>query len=117
MKLEVQESASISRPVDQVQPIRRRAGRQELEGWRRELDKFYEIMSEFAQNEETIFQDLSAMSARASEIRTNVVRAENKALQVFRTQEIDPFLKECDRQFKLWSRVLSYSQYELELTR
>lgn len=125
MRLELQESASSSdrstavrqnsRPAAPAQ-IRRRAGREDLEAWRNELDEFYDVMNAFANNEETIFHDLSAMSSRASQIRSLVVRQENKALQVFRTQEIDPFLRECDRQFKLWSRVLTVSQHEWEIT-
>lgn len=119
MRFELVETASKENEpttVGKVAPIRRRAGREDLEAWRGELDEFFEIMNDFGNNEDSIFHDLSAMSARASQIRTLVVRAENKALQVFRTQEIDPFLKECDRQFKFWSRVLTVSQHEWEIT-
>lgn len=109
MRLELQETAP-------NEPVSRRFGREELKSWRAELDHFYEVMGQFGVNEDTIFQDLSSMSARVSQMRSLVVRVENKALQVFRTQEIDPFLKECDRQFKLWSRVLTVHQHEWELT-
>ena len=116
MKLEMEERAHEGREPTAVHPMRRRAGRQDLEGWRVELDDFYERMTSFANNEDMIFFDLSAMSSRASQIRSLVVRQENKALQVFRTQEIDPFLRECERQFKIWSRVLTVSQHEWEIT-
>jgi hypothetical protein len=96
--------------------MRRRAGRDDLNGWRAELDEFYDIMNGFGDDEDGIFRSLSAMSARASQIRSRVVRKENRQLQVFRTQEIDPFLKECDRQFKIWSREHSVSQFEWETT-
>lgn len=117
MKLELEERASRGSQPTTVPQIRRRAGREDLEAWRQELDSFYEVMNIFAQDEETIFYSLSAMTSRASQIRSQVVRQENKALQVFRTQEIDPFLKECDRQFKIWSRVLTISQFEWETSR
>ncbi len=117
MKLELEGRGSRGGQPTTVPQMRRRAGREVLEGWRKELDSFYEVMNHFRENEETIFYDLSAMSARVSQIRSLVVRQENKALQVFRTQEVDPFLKECDRQFKIWSRVLTISQFEWETSK
>lgn len=112
LKLEEASKAHQPTPVD----MRRRGGREDLNGWRAELDEFYGIMNNFGDDEDGIFRSLSAMSARASQIRSQVVRKENRALQVFRTQEIDPFLKECDRQFKIWSREHSVSQFEWETT-
>lgn len=90
-----------------------------LEGWRTELDRFYEGLNSFSVIDEPgeIMRKLSAMSARASEMRTQIVRLENKSLSGFRTREVDPFLTECDRQFKIWSRVLSVMQVEVDLTR
>ena len=114
MELELKEASKAPQPtpVD----MRRRAGRESLEQWRSELDDFYDRMNNFAEDEDEIFRSLSAMSARVSQIRSQVVRRENRALQVFRTQEVDLFLKECDRQFKIWSRILTVSQHEWEIT-
>jgi len=99
----------------QPTPVRR-SGRDDLNGWRAELDEFYDVMNCFGVDEDEIFRSLSGMSARASQMRSQVVRKETRGLQVFRTQEVDPFLKECDRQFKIWSRVFSVSQFEWETT-
>ena len=114
MEFELQSASKAPQPtpVD----MRRRAGRESLEQWRAELDTFYDLMNDFGDYEDEIFRSLSAMSSRVSQIRTQVVRKENRALQVFRTQEVDPFLKECDRQFKIWSRILTVSQHEWEIT-
>lgn len=117
MRFELQDSASSERQATAHRPIRRRPSGDTLNQWREELDHFYDIMNDFGGDEEDIFRNLSAMSARASQIRSLVVRQENRVLQTFRTQEIDPFLKECERQFKIWSRVFSVSQFEWEQTR
>jgi hypothetical protein len=114
--MELELKSAPTRPQPTPVDMRRRVGRESLEQWRSELDEFYNRMNRFAEDEDEIFRNLSAMSARMSQIRTEVVRKENRALQVFRTQEIDPFLKECDRQFKFWSRVLTFSQHEWEVT-
>lgn len=82
--------------------------RQSLQSFRKEIDSFYERMKTFDLMEEyEIFKTLSAMTARVSEMRTQIVRNEDRILGAFRTKEIDPFLDECDRQYKFWSRGLS----------
>lgn len=65
----------------------------------------------------SIFKELAAISARASEIRAYLVRAQTRAASTFRTQEIDYMLQECDRQFKTWSRVVSVQTLDWEMTR
>lgn len=105
------EEARRSRPMPRIPH-----SKEDLEGWRVELDAFYDLMDKFPLNEENVFHLLSAMSARASRIRSTVVRREDRAMQWFRTQELDPFLKECERQFKYWSRILTASQHEWEIT-
>ena len=88
----------------------------EITGWRKELDAFYDNMNSFKNEDPAeIFMLLSAWTARASYIRTQVVRANNRAMNFFRTQEIEPFLTECDRQFKFWSRAVSVMQIESDM--
>lgn len=113
MRLELKDSGS---DLNKTAATRVR-GRAELDGWRQEIDEFYDIMNNFISDPDNIFRNLSAMSSRMSQVRTIVSRHEIKSYQHFRAQEIDPFLKECDRQFKIWSRVLSAAQMEWELTR
>lgn len=87
-----------------------------IAAWRSELDNYYETMRKFEGMEITdVFMSLAAFSARASEIRSLLVRDQGRSANGFRTQEIDPFLTEVDRQFKLWSRIQAVTEMELRL--
>lgn len=89
-----------------------------LKDLRSELDEYYGEMLRFRDMEpDEIFMRLSAYSARASYIRSDIMRAQNRTLTAFRTGEIDPFLTECDRQFKVWSRVFAVTSLDWNLAR
>lgn len=89
-----------------------------LKDLRFELDGYYSEMLRFRDMEpDEIFMRLSAYSARASYIRSDIMRAQNRTLTAFRTGEIDPFLTECDRQFKVWSRVFAVTSLDWNLSR
>lgn len=89
----------------------------QLESWRAELDVYYEEMQKFeGMDPVEVFLRLSAFSARFSEIRSRVVRTENRRFISFRTQEIEPFLDECDRQFRIHSRIQSTRDLEFRLS-
>lgn len=86
--------------------------------WREELDSYYELMETFETYDvDEILRALSAMTARVSHIRSSVVRNENRQTQSFRTRELDPFLEEADRQFKIWSRILSIRSMDWEMSK
>lgn len=88
-----------------------------VEGWRNEVDAYYVRMRDFGTIEtDEIFAELAAFSARASEIRGWLVRSQTRASNSFRTQEIDPFISECDRQFKLWSRYQAVREMDFRLS-
>lgn len=95
------------------------AGDLSLDSIREELDEYYVLMRAFRQNDPAdnlVF--ISGFTARASQIRSNIVRmTEDRRIQNFRTKELDPFLTECDRQFKVWSRLISAIQLEWETSR
>lgn len=89
-----------------------------LNDMRKEFDEYYSEMLRFRDMEpDEIFMRLSAYSARASYIRSDIMRAQNRTLTAFRTGEIDPFLSECDRQFKIWSRVFAVTSLDWNLAR
>lgn len=89
----------------------------DISGWRDELDHYYLQMQQFEQCEpDEIFMALAGFSARVSEIRTRLVRMQTRISQAFRTQEVDPFINECDRQFKLWSRVQAVREMDFKLS-
>jgi hypothetical protein len=89
-----------------------------IRAWRAELDSYFARMRNFAALEpDEIFKELSAMSARASEVRGYLVRSQTRLSNTFRTQEIDFFLTEADRQFKLYSRITAIRTLDWEMAR
>lgn len=87
-----------------------------LTTWRDEIFSFLEEMETLAHEEdEEVFIKLSAWSARASHIRAILILDSSRAYQAFRTGIIDPFIQECDRQFKVLSRILSVRQMQWEM--
>ena len=86
--------------------------------WRNELDTFYERMQIFQSlGVDEIFMTLAGFSARMSGVRSQIVRNESRMMNAFRTKEIDPFIEECDRQFRVWSRFVSMQKFEYDVTR
>ena len=82
--------------------------------WRQELLGYLNRMAKFHEEQDyvSILGDLSAMSARASSMRQLIVRSNNDESKRFRLDEIDPFLKEVDRQFKDYSRSIAVVSQE-----
>ena len=82
------------------------------------LDDYYAEMRTFQErNAGDVLVSLAAYSAYASELRTRLVRLPGTRINQFRIKEIDPFLKEVDRQFKIWSRVAAVRQFEWDASR
>ena len=91
---------------------------QKVAEWRQEIDGYYSIMQNFrGMMLDEILLDLSSFSARMNAIRTTIVRSESRLMNNFRTKEIDPFIEECDRQFKIYSRVGALQKQEFDMTR
>jgi len=83
-----------------------------------ELDGYLARMSDFpALDLGDVFSQLAAMSARATTIRLWIARSETRMLAAFRTRQLDPFLEECDRQFRLWSRTQAVRQMDWEMSK
>jgi hypothetical protein len=81
------------------------------------LDQFHAKMREFESLDITeILMSLAAFSAWASELRGQCQRYDTRRLQSFRTRELDPFLEELDRQFKVWSRYQAVRELEFRLS-
>ena len=116
MKISLQESpVKVSMPPPKVV---QGEDRSKVGGWRAEIDAFYETMQHFNNADMSeILGHLSSFSARMSAVRSQIVRSESRMMNNFRTKEIDPFLEECDRQYKIWSRQLTVLQNEWEMTK
>lgn len=88
-----------------------------LDEWRAELGAYFAEMQKFeGMPPEEVFLRLSAFSARASEIRFQITQNESRRYQSFRTQGVDPFIEECDRQFRIHSRIQSTREMEFRIS-
>lgn len=87
---------------------------EQIQKYRKELISFLKDCYDFQNRDDIgeILKDLSAFSARASLIRSLIIRSNHPKFNRFRIDELDPFLVEVDRQFKIWSRVSSVEQFE-----
>jgi hypothetical protein len=89
-----------------------------LATWHKEIQGYLEEMCLFKTMDPLeIMKLLSSYSARASFIRNQLVRSTNKQAETFRIKEIDPFLTEVDRQFKVWSRIAAVIATEWDISR
>lgn len=94
----------------------RNTSKDDITLWREELDSYYKRMQDFPDLDPTdIFRELAAYTARASELRGYCVRIGSRGATTFRTQEIDYFLSEADRQFRDWSRVITVRGQEITM--
>lgn len=64
---------------------------------------------------ENVLLKLSAYSARSSFIRMLVISSNEEQAKRFRLDIVDPFIKECERQFKIWSRLITYKGLEQDM--
>ena len=81
-----------------------------------ELDRYLEDMQGLnALEPDEVFRRLSAWTARASEIRIQASRTDSAASRRLRSEEIDPFIKECDRQFSYHSRIEAVRHTDVRL--
>jgi hypothetical protein len=87
--------------------------------WREELTGFLKEIYLFNDADDPLnaMKRLSAMSARASFMRSVTVRQTNRQLTIFRQDELDPFLKEVELQFRIWSRIAAITNAEWGMSR
>lgn len=92
---------------------------QVLKEWRPELLGYLKEMFTFHEMDDArdILKLLSAYSARASLMRNLAIRSSINEIIRFRIDEIDPFLVEVERQFKIYSRLITANQFEFDLTK
>lgn len=83
--------------------------------WRLEMDEHLRMMVQWHQEEPSlVLEEISSIAARLIEIRCQVVRSESRAMQAFRTKELDPVLAQVEFQFKVTSRRLSSQTLDWE---
>lgn len=90
--------------------------RDTLANWKAEIATYYHSMKTLSDMDPTdCFIHLSQYSARASEMRSQLVFNEGKREATFRIKIIDPFIEECDRQFKIHSRIQAIREMDARL--
>lgn len=90
----------------------------DISSWRAEITKYLQDMNDFQfQEASEVFRNLAAYSARASWIRNQLMQKAARPYVAFRTGEVDPFLAEVERQFKIWSRIVAVTQQEWDMSR
>lgn len=83
---------------------------------RTEIDGYYAEMKTFGDFfPEDIFLKLSSWTARMSEVRGRLTRSNKPMASRIRIDEVDPFITECERQFKFHSRRQSVNEMDFKL--
>lgn len=81
-----------------------------------ELDLYLDQMQHLNELEpDEVYRRLSSWTARASEIRIQASRTDSASARRLRIEEIDPFLKECERQFSYHSRVQTVREMDYRM--
>lgn len=89
-----------------------------IEALRSELDGYYAMARKWAHLEpDVVLMELSAITARLTEVRAHLNRDNGQRANRLRISEIDPLLEECDRQFKIHSRLIAMHQLDWEVAR
>lgn len=117
--IELEESGGRrSAPTGPNVPMQRKPASSDwIENLRSEIDSYMEQMQTFpGLPSDEIFLMLSAWTARATELRIQLSRSDTQKARSFNSKEIDPFLDECERQFRFHSRVQSYREQEFKLS-
>ena len=107
------------RRVESVPPMEqeRSRARDAVARYQDEIDTYFGILQRLnSMDPVQVFQQLSSICARVSEMRTRLMRSETRRETSFRTREIDPLLEELDRQFRIHSRIQAVREMDLRLT-
>lgn len=89
-----------------------------VETIRKELDGYlHEMQGLHRMTPEEVYRKLSAWSARVTEIKIQASRDNTPTSVGLQTNELVPFLAECDRQFKCHSRIQASVELEERTSR
>lgn len=88
-----------------------------IAAWRQEISDCYQVLKVLVDMDvNDAFRTLSQFSARASEMRSLIVLREGREQAAFRIKVLDPFLEECDRQFRVNSRIQAVKEMDAKLS-
>ena len=90
----------------------------QIEDARSTLIGYVDQMRNFKKlDSQDVFLKLSEFSATATYFRSTICKREDRKKAAFRTHDIEPFIAEVERQFKIWSRLVSSQNLDWEMTR
>ena len=91
---------------------------EQIENAREILIDYVDQMRNFKKlDSQDVFLKLSEFSATATYFRSTICKREDRKKAAFRTHDIEPFIAEVERQFKIWSRLVSSQNLDWEMTR
>lgn len=91
---------------------------EQIENARETLIGYVDQMRNFKKlDSQDVFLKLSEFSATATYFRSTICKREDRKKAAFRTHDIEPFIAEVERQFKIWSRLVSSQNLDWEMTR
>jgi hypothetical protein len=83
-----------------------------------ELDSYLVELKRLAsKTPEQVFMLLSGITGRLVELRVQTWRSTSRRLAALRAHEIDPLLEQCDRAFRLHSRLQAVRSLDWELSK
>lgn len=100
-----------------VKPKPRKGQREMI---REEIDGYYRVMKTFADpatDPQDVYLYLSGWTSRMSELKGQLHRTDSAIASQLRIREIEPFIDECERQFRYHSRRMSAWEAEAKLQR
>lgn len=84
---------------------------------RDELDGYFVTLKQLgAMEPDQVMYQLSAITARLSELRMHLCRHPGRRFDLLRTKELDPLIVECDRQYKFHSRIHAIRTFDWEVS-
>lgn len=90
---------------------------QGIDAWREEIKQYLAVMQNLrSQTSEEVFMSLSGWTARAVEMKIRLADSDLQRSRAFITRVLDPFIEECDRQFKYHSRMHATREFEQRMT-
>lgn len=91
-----------------------------INSWREEITGYLKEIISFQDNGEVgeVLRKLSSYSARASYCRQiATAKTKDPKVSTFVTSELEPFMKEVQNQFSIWSRIHSREQFEWDMSK
>ena len=83
-----------------------------------EIDDYLRLIQTFGSCEpDEVLRQVSAVSARLTYLRIQLIREGNQRANRVRTQELDPLMDNLDMQFKIASRLLTVRQLDWDMAK